>query len=67
MVHQYNCTGKNGSKFGIQETCLADVIREIKSEPLVQLVGIHCHLGSTITDIGIFRSGRKTTYGFSLR
>lgn len=54
-VHQYNCTGKHGSKFGIQETHLNAVVGELRSEPLIQLVGIHCHLGSTITDIEIFR------------
>ncbi|XP_060566685.1 uncharacterized protein LOC132725567 [Ruditapes philippinarum] len=55
MVHKYNSTGIGGSKFGIQKEDLNDVLREIESEPLLQLVGIHCHLGSTITDIGIFR------------
>ena len=27
----------------------------IKEEPLVDLVGVHCHLGSTITKVNIFR------------
>lgn len=28
---------------------------EIKKEPLVQLVGVHSHLGSTIKKVNIFR------------
>ena len=55
MVHKYNTTGTGGSKFGIQTDDLDDVVKEIKSEPLIQLIGIHCHLGSTITKIEIFR------------
>lgn len=27
----------------------------IKAEPMVELVGVHSHLGSTITKVNIFR------------
>jgi len=30
----------------------------IKAEPMVELVGVHSHLGSTITKVNIFRSVR---------
>lgn len=54
-VHKYNTTGKSGSKFGVSADSLDDVLEEISSEPLLQLVGLHCHLGSTITDVSVFR------------
>jgi diaminopimelate decarboxylase len=31
----------------------------IKAEPMVELVGVHSHLGSTITKVNIFRWGHQ--------
>jgi Pyridoxal-dependent decarboxylase, pyridoxal binding domain len=36
----------------------------IKAEPLLQLVGAHCHLGSTITKVNIFRDAAVLMVGF---
>eukprot|EP00798_Chlamydomonas_sp_ICE-L_P027879 gene27879-11993_t len=54
-VHPYVSTGLAGSKFGIRNTHLQWFLDEIKKEPLCQLVGVHSHLGSTITKVNIFR------------
>ena len=56
QVHPYVSTGLAGSKFGIRNTHLQWFLDEIKSSPAeLNLVGVHCHLGSTITKVNIFR------------
>ncbi|KAF5832992.1 DAP decarboxylase [Dunaliella salina] len=54
-VHSYVSTGLASSKFGIRNSHLQWFLDEIKKEPLVQLVGVHSHLGSTIKKVNIFR------------
>ena len=54
QVHPYISTGLAGSKFGIRNTHLDWFLNEIKKEPKVQLVGVHSHLGSTITKVSVF-------------
>mmetsp|Transcript_9837 Transcript_9837/g.24534 ORF Transcript_9837/g.24534 Transcript_9837/m.24534 type:complete len:495 (-) Transcript_9837:356-1840(-) len=54
-VHAYVSTGLASSKFGIRNTHLQWFLDEIRKEPLVQLVGVHSHLGSTIKKVNIFR------------
>jgi diaminopimelate decarboxylase len=48
-------TGIANSKFGIRNSHLQWFLDEIKQEPLLQLAGVHSHLGSTITKVNIFR------------
>jgi diaminopimelate decarboxylase len=49
-------TGLASSKFGIQNDLLPKYLERIQEcSEKVSLVGIHCHLGSTIKDVGIFR------------
>lgn len=55
-VHPYVSTGLAGSKFGIRNTHLQWFLDEIKASPSeLDLVGVHCHLGSTISKVSIFR------------
>ena len=56
-MHPYVSTGLAGSKFGIRNTHLQWFLDQIKANPLLQLVGVHCHLGSTITKVGAVGSG----------
>ena len=55
QVHPYVSTGIKNSKFGIRNEHLPWFLGRIKAEPLLNLVGIHCHLGSTIKQVRIFR------------
>eukprot|EP01025_Chloroclados_australasicus_P029433 TRINITY_DN29423_c0_g1_i1.p1 TRINITY_DN29423_c0_g1~~TRINITY_DN29423_c0_g1_i1.p1 ORF type:complete len:528 (+),score=66.34 TRINITY_DN29423_c0_g1_i1:67-1650(+) len=55
QVHPYVSTGMASSKFGIRNSHLEWFLDYIKKEPLVELVGVHSHLGSTITKVDIFR------------
>ena len=54
QVHPYVSTGIKNSKFGIQNNKLDWFLESIKSSALLNLVGIHCHLGSTIEQTKIF-------------
>ncbi len=55
QVHAYVSTGIKNSKFGIRNEQLHWFLDQIKAEPLLNLVGVHCHLGSTIKKVRIFR------------
>jgi hypothetical protein len=52
QVHPYVSTGLAGSKFGIRNTHLQWFLDQIKADSNLELVGAHCHLGSTITKVG---------------
>ncbi|KAL6766343.1 DPD1 [Auxenochlorella protothecoides x Auxenochlorella symbiontica] len=55
-VHPYVCTSMSESKFGIRNSHLQWFLDAIKAEPgALELVGVHSHLGSTITKVSIFR------------
>ncbi|KAG2494010.1 hypothetical protein HYH03_007937 [Edaphochlamys debaryana] len=55
QVHAYVSTGLASSKFGIRNSHIKWFLDEIRKEPLLELVGVHSHLGSTITKVNIFR------------
>ena len=55
QVHAYVSTGLKNSKFGIRNERLHWFLDQIKAEPFLNLVGVHCHLGSTIKKVRIFR------------
>ena len=56
-MHPFLSTGLAKSKFGIDESQLDEVLDIIAGESqLLQLVGLHCHLGSTIDNVFVFRS-----------
>ena len=58
-VHPYVSTGLACSKFGV---CMGDIDKltamMLESSHL-HLVGLHCHVGSTVKDVGVFRYSRK--------
>ncbi|KAK3611333.1 hypothetical protein CHS0354_029985 [Potamilus streckersoni] len=58
-VHPYVSTGQKSTKFGLPIKDLDPILELIRSEPLIELVGLHCHLGSCIDDIDIFRKSAK--------
>ncbi|XXG84512.1 hypothetical protein AAC387_Pa10g2014 [Persea americana] len=56
QVHPYVATGNKNSKFGIRNEKLQWFLDNVKSNSnVLNLVGVHCHLGSTITKVDIFR------------
>ncbi|CAN1173232.1 Diaminopimelate decarboxylase 2, chloroplastic [Linum perenne] len=56
QVHPYVATGNKNSKFGIRNEKLQWFLDAVKAHSNeLKLVGAHCHLGSTITKVDIFR------------
>ncbi|KAK7285053.1 hypothetical protein RJT34_19811 [Clitoria ternatea] len=54
--HSYGATGNKNSKFGIRNEKMQWLLDEVKAHfNDLKLVGAHCHLGSTITKVDIFR------------
>ncbi|KAK9811531.1 hypothetical protein WJX72_005478 [[Myrmecia] bisecta] len=64
QVHPYVSTGLAGSKFGIRNSHLQWFLDAIRADPLLELVGVHSHLGSTISKVDIFRDGATVMVGF---
>ena len=55
-THHYITTGLNENKFGINLADLDAVVELLPSLRHVQLVGVHFHIGSQITDMTSFQS-----------
>ncbi len=58
-VHPYLTTALHDSKFGIRNDYLNDLLESIRASDLLHLVGVHCHLGTTIMKVGIFRDATQ--------
>ena len=55
VVHPYISTGLQGSKFGIPASQIEWFLQKLTTTPLLNLVGVHCHLGSTIEKVDVFQ------------
>ena len=64
QVHHYVSTGIKNSKFGIRNEKLNWFLDKIKHDSCLNLVGVHCHLGSTIKKTSIFRDATELMMDF---
>ena len=64
QVHHYVSTGIKNSKFGIRNERLNWFLEQIKDDPTLNLIGVHCHLGSTIKKTSIFRDATELMMDF---
>ena len=55
-THAKITTGMKENKFGINLSQLASVTDRLADVKHVRLIGIHCHIGSQITDMSAFRN-----------
>jgi len=55
-THAKITTGMKENKFGINLSQLGDVLKLTEELKFVHLIGIHCHIGSQITDMAAFRN-----------
>jgi diaminopimelate decarboxylase len=53
-THAAMMTGHDASKFGIPSGQVADVIARIRTEPMLDLRGLHAHVGSQLLDLDQF-------------
>ena len=55
-THAKITTGMKENKFGINLSQLGQVLDLVKELSNIKLIGIHCHIGSQITDMAAFRA-----------
>ena len=55
-THAKITTGMKENKFGINLSLLGQVLDSLETMRNVKLTGIHCHIGSQITDMSAFRN-----------
>ena len=53
-THRYISTGRSQDKFGISPWMFESVLKTIERCKNVDLIGLHFHVGSQITEIGVF-------------
>lgn len=58
-THPYISTGMKKNKFGIPAETVRDEYRYAKSLKNIEPVGIHCHIGSQLTEISPFRDSAE--------
>ncbi|MCC7479709.1 diaminopimelate decarboxylase [bacterium] len=65
-THEYVQTGQEDSKFGfnLADGAALEAARSIHAQPDLELVGIHCHIGSQILDGGPFRVAARAMLEF---
>lgn len=56
QTHHYITTGLEENKFGIKIWELDACIKELNALNNIELIGIHFHVGSQITDLNVFKS-----------
>ncbi|MGK6352776.1 diaminopimelate decarboxylase [Parapedobacter sp. DT-150] len=56
QTHHYITTGLDENKFGIAHWELSDAIETLRQCQHIELIGIHVHIGSQITDLNVFKS-----------
>jgi diaminopimelate decarboxylase len=54
-THKYISTGRSQDKFGISPWMFQDVLDTINSCKNIKLIGLHFHVGSQITELGVFK------------
>lgn len=55
-THKYITTGLEENKFGINSWELESVLELLKTLKHIELIGIHFHIGSQITDLTVFKN-----------
>jgi len=53
-THHYITTGLEANKFGISVSDLPDVVAQLPALANLELVGLHAHIGSQITNLSVF-------------
>ncbi|MEI6361877.1 MAG: diaminopimelate decarboxylase [Actinomycetes bacterium] len=55
-THEKMMTGHDASKFGVPSTMIEDTIAQIRREPMIDLRGLHSHIGSGVTALDQFEA-----------
>jgi len=63
-THAAMMTGHDSSKFGIPSDQVAEVIARIRREPMLDLRGLHAHVGSQLRDLDQFEAAVRALAEF---
>ncbi len=65
-THDAVTTGTEGQKFGlsIESGAAAEAVRRILAVPKLELVGLHCHIGSQITQVAPYEQAARRVLRF---
>lgn len=55
-THKYITTGLEENKFGINQWELETIVERLKQLKNIELIGLHFHIGSQITDLSAYKS-----------
>ena len=68
-THEYVQTGQVDSKFGFNMAggAAEEAVRRVLAVPALELVGLHCHIGSQILDLAPFEVAAKAMMEFYAR
>ena len=62
MVHEHNTTGVGSSKFGMSHDDVMRLVEKLDVTPEVNLTGLHCHIGSTVENLDMYRFIHEVTF-----
>jgi diaminopimelate decarboxylase len=64
-VHRAVATGVEDQKFGfsLRSGAAADAVRRVLSHPELTLTGLHCHLGSQLTELSAYETAARRLLG----
>ena len=65
--HPYISTGKSINKFGIDINAAFDVFQKAHKMDGIEIVGVHCHIGSQILNLEYFVASAKKLFDFVTR
>ena len=63
-THDAMATGGAGSKFGVPADQVPEAIARLRGEPLLDLRGLHAHIGSAVTNLDQFEAEVAALAGF---
>ena len=67
-THEFIATGQDDSKFGFNlgNGDAARAVRRARRSPAVELVGLHCHIGSNVFEASSFAKAAEVMAGFAV-
>jgi diaminopimelate decarboxylase len=66
-THPYISTGMKEHKFGIALAEARDLYKALRSRPDIEIVGVTCHIGSQITQLGPYKEAVQSIREFAIQ
>ncbi|KAF2958684.1 diaminopimelate decarboxylase [Thermotoga sp. Ku-13t] len=64
-THHHIATGLKENKFGVDYETAETMVRIISKSKFIQLVGLHCHIGSQIVEVGPYKEAFESMKSFA--